>query len=402
MKHAAGPHVGSGPVDRRNRPAGDCYNRPTFTRSPAKPVATPADPPVRHTPRSVLVTGGAGFIGSNFLRYAVPRFADARFVNLDLVTYAGRPANTADLEQSGRYTFVRGDIADADLAMKLFAEHAFTTVVHFAAESHVDRSILDPMAFVRTNVLGTTVLLDAARRAWRHEDGSWGDVRFHHVSTDEVFGALGPEGLFHAGTPYDPRSPYAASKAGSDHLVRAYAHTYGLPVVLSNSSNNYGPFQFPEKLIPLVIRNVLRGEPVPIYGQGLNVRDWLHVEDHCAAIERILTCAGDRATYLVSGGEERTNIDLVRMLIDLVDEALGRPEGSSRALMRFVTDRPGHDFRYALDGSPLESELGWRPSRTLPQGLRETVAWYLAHREWLEEADDDRFRSYYRQQYQGR
>jgi len=361
-----------------------------------------AELPVRHEPRSVLVTGGAGFIGSNFLRYAVPRLDGARFVNLDLVTYAGRPANTADLERTGRYQLVRGDIADTDLVASLFDRHAFTTVVHFAAESHVDRSIMDPLAFVRTNVLGTAVLLDAARRAWRRDDGMYADVRFHHVSTDEVFGALGPEGVFRADTPYAPRSPYAASKAGSDHLVRAYAHTYGLPVVLSNSSNNYGPFQFPEKLIPLVIRNVLHQEPVPVYGRGENVRDWLFVEDHCAAIHDILTRAEDRATYLVSGNEERSNIDLVHTIIDLVDAQLGRPEGSSRSLIRFVTDRPGHDFRYALDGSPLAADLGWQPSRTLREGLRETVAWYLEHRDWLDESVDDRFRSYYRDQYEGR
>ncbi len=323
-------------------------------------------------------------------------------MNLDLVTYAGRPENTAHLAETGRYSFVRGDIADPDLVRALFDQHGFTTVVHFAAESHVDRSIMDPMEFVRTNVLGTTVLLDSARKAWRRDDGSFGDVRFHHVSTDEVFGALGPEGLFRASTPYDPRSPYAASKAGSDHLVRAYAHTYGLPVVLSNSSNNYGPFQFPEKLIPLVIRNILRRDPVPVYGKGLNVRDWLFVEDHCSAIERILTRAADRATYLVSGGEERTNIELVHTLIELVDAELDRSPGASRDLIQFVTDRPGHDFRYALDGSPLSNDLGWRPSRDLKQGLRDTVAWYLEHREWLEKADDDRFRSYYQRQYQGR
>lgn len=386
-------------VPDRNRRIEYRFNPTDMSQSKSDPPSELSDLPIRHEPRSVLVTGGAGFIGSNFLRWAVPRFSSARFVNLDLVTYAGRPENTADLLDTGRYTFVRGDIADPDLVASLFREHGFTTVVHFAAESHVDRSIMDPMAFVRTNVLGTAVLLDAARRAWRQKDGSWGEVRFHHVSTDEVFGALGPDGVFEASTPYDPRSPYAASKAGSDHMARAYAHTYGMPIVLSNSSNNYGPFQFPEKLIPLVIRNVLRGDPIPVYGKGLNVRDWLFVEDHCSAIERILTRAEDGATYLVSGGEERSNIELVHALIDLVDSELGRPAGTSRERIRFVTDRPGHDFRYALDGSPLADELGWRPSRNLEGGLSETISWYLEHREWLDEADDDQFSSYYRKQY---
>lgn len=355
-----------------------------------------------HRPSSVLVTGGAGFIGSNLLHYLVPRWPDATFVNLDAVTYAGRPSNTGGLASSGRYTFVHGDITDQDLVAQLFDEHRFTTVIHLAAESHVDRSILDPLAFVRTNVLGTTVLLEAARKAWRRPDGSFGDTRFHHVSTDEVFGSLGATGHFTEETPYDPRSPYAASKAGSDHLVRAYSTTYGMPIVLSNCSNNYGPFQYPEKLIPLVILNAINERPVPVYGTGANVRDWLYVEDHCSAIECIVRSAASGSTYLVSGGEERNNLELVHLVLDLVDRAVGRPEGTGRRLIRFVTDRPGHDFRYALDGGRLVRELGWNPSRRLEQGLQETVNWYIDHSEWLSRSEDDGYKAYVKAQYAGR
>lgn len=353
----------------------------------------------RHSPRAVLVTGGAGFIGSNFLLRMVPRYPDVSFVNLDALTYAGNPMNLEALESAPNYTFVHGDIADATLVQSLFETHRFTTVVHFAAESHVDRSIMAPLSFVRTNTVGTAVLLEAARQAWLIDASSMGDYRFFHVSTDEVFGSLGDDGLFDETTPYDPRSPYSASKAASDHFVRAYFHTYGLPIVLSNCSNNYGPYQFPEKLIPLVIQNAINGEPVPVYGEGTNVRDWLHVHDHCDAIDQILRHGQTGETYLISGAAERRNIDLVRLLLDLVDDALGRPAGTSQALITFVKDRPGHDFRYAIDATKLRDELGWTPTYDLTEGLRATVRWYLDHSDWLAAVRDASYLEYYKQQY---
>ena len=337
-----------------------------------------------HTPRSVLVTGGAGFIGSNFLLRLVPANPDVRFVNLDALTYAGHRVNLRAVEDAPNYTFVHGDIADADLVARLFDAHRFDTVVHFAAESHVDRSILDPLAFVRTNVVGTATLLEAARQAWHSDGGMRDDVRFHHVSTDEVFGALGDEGAFDEATPYDPRSPYSASKAGSDHLVRAYHHTYGLPVTLSNCSNNYGPFQYPEKLIPLVIRSAVAGRPLPVYGRGQNTRDWLHVEDHVDALDLILRAGRTGETYAVGGRAERRNLEVVETIADLVDEQLGRAPGTARALITFVTDRPGHDWRYAIDPAKIERELNWKPAHTFETGLRDTVRWYLDHPDWLD------------------
>ena len=348
-----------------------------------------------HTPRSILVTGGAGFIGSNFLLAQVPAHPEVRYVNLDLLTYAGNLLNLRAIEDTSNYTFVRGDIADADLVERLFAEHDFDTVVHFAAESHVDRSILDPLAFVRTNVVGTATLLETARQAWSDRD----DVRFHHVSTDEVFGSLGDDGAFDESTPYDPHSPYSASKAGSDHLVRAYHDTYGLPVTISNCSNNYGPFQFPEKLVPLVIRNAAAGEPLPVYGRGENTRDWLHVGDHVEAIDRIVREGETGETYAVGGRAERRNLEVVETLADLVDEHLGRTPGTGRALIRFVTDRPGHDWRYAIDPSKIERTLNWTPAHTFESGLRETVAWYLDHGAWLEATADQSYLDYYDAQY---
>ncbi|MDQ7041297.1 MAG: dTDP-glucose 4,6-dehydratase [Rhodothermus sp.] len=355
-------------------------------------------PPVIHKPEVVLVTGGAGFIGSNFLLYMVPRYPSVQFINLDSLTYAGNLLNLRDIEEAPNYRFVRGDVADAPLVERLFREYGITTVVHLAAESHVDRSIMTPLSFVLTNTVGTVTLLEAARKAWgNHADPE--RFRFYHISTDEVFGSLGPEGYFTESTPYNPRSPYAASKAASDHFVRAYWHTYGLPVVLSNCSNNYGPYQFPEKLIPLVLLNALENRPIPIYGKGENVRDWLYVRDHCTAIERILFSGQPGQTYLVSAGCERKNLELVRQLLDLIDEALGRPIGQSRQLITFVKDRPGHDFRYALDASRLRQELGWEPAYTLEEGLRETVHWYLTHRDWLEAVTDASYRSYYEKQY---
>lgn len=346
----------------------------------------------------VLVTGGCGFIGSALLRRLVPAHPATRFVNLDLLTYAGHPLNVAAVADAANYTFVRGDVADPALAARLFAEHGVTHVAHLAAESHVDRSIADPLAFVRTNVVGTAVLLDAARRAW--EGAAPGTRRFLHVSTDEVFGALADDDPpFSETTPYDPRSPYSASKAGADHLARAYAHTFGLPVVLTNCSNNYGPFQYPEKLIPLTITRAAAGEPIPVYGRGANVRDWLHVDDHAAALERALLAGRDGATYLIGGHGERRNLDLVHALCDAVDAALGRAPGAARALVTFVADRPGHDFRYAIDPARATAELGWTPAHALEDGLAATVRWYLEHPDWLAAVRDDAYRAYLDAQY---
>jgi len=345
--------------------------------------------------KSILVTGGAGFIGSHVVRRLVQRYPHYRIVNLDLLTYAGNLLTIKDLEQTPNYTFVKGDICDADLMAQLFTQYQFTDVIHLAAESHVDRSILDPLSFVRTNVLGTVTLLNAARAAWQGRQ----DVRFYHISTDEVFGALGDTGYFAEATPYDPRSPYSASKASSDHFVRAYYHTYHLPVVISNCSNNYGPYQFPEKLIPLMILNLRDRKELPVYGQGLNVRDWLWVEDHAAAIDLILHEGQVGETYAIGGHNELRNIDVVHQLCTLMDQALGRPAGESAQLIRYVTDRPGHDHRYAIDCTKIETELGWRPTLTFEQGLRATVEWYLSHPEWIESIRSGSYRTYYDTQY---
>jgi len=351
-------------------------------------------------PSSVLVTGGAGFIGSNFLLRMVPRHPDQLFVNLDRLTYAGNLMNLQGIEDAENYRFIQGDISDADLLDDLFGTYGFDAVVHFAAESHVDRSISAPMAFVHTNTVGTVTLLEAARTHWPEEAS---DHRFVHVSTDEVFGSLGMDDpAFNESTPYDPRSPYSASKAASDHFVRAYHHTYGLPICITNCSNNYGPYQFPEKLIPLTILNALNEDPVPIYGRGENVRDWLYVEDHCAAIERVLDDGTLGATYAIGGDAEHANLDLVHRLLDTVDDALDRPQGTSRELITFVEDRPGHDFRYAMDFSRIHDELGWTPSHSLDEGLQATVDWYLTHRDWLDAVQSDAYRDYYQQQYGGR
>jgi dTDP-glucose 4,6-dehydratase len=329
-------------------------------------------------PRSLLVTGGAGFIGSAFIRYLLgPAAFEGCLTNLDLLTYAGNPENVAALANDPRYRFVRGDIRDAELVGRLVEERAVDAIVHFAAESHVDRSIVGPGAFIDTNVVGTFQLLEVARR--------FPALHFHHVSTDEVFGSLGPTGAFCEDTPYRPSSPYSASKAASDHLVRAYAHTYGIAVTLSNSSNNYGPHQFPEKLVPLMITNLCEGKALPVFGDGLHVRDWLYVEDHVQALWTIVRRGRAGQTYNVGGEGERTNLDLIRLLIANVARETGKPAAELERLVTFVKDRPGHDRRYAIDRGKLERELGWRPRHDLESGLAATVRWYLSHPEWLEQ-----------------
>lgn len=350
--------------------------------------------------RRVLVTGGAGFIGSNLVEYLVQTHPDFLIVNLDALTYAGNLGNLKEVERAENYRFVKGDICDEALVPHLFQEYAIDGVIHLAAESHVDRSIVDPLAFARTNVFGTLNLLNAARKAW---DGHFAGKRFYHISTDEVYGALeADDAPFTETTRYTPHSPYSASKASSDHFVRAYHDTYGLPTVISNCSNNYGPYQFPEKLIPLVINNIRREKPLPIYGQGLNVRDWLYVLDHARAIDMVFCEGADGETYNVGGDNEWRNIDLVRELIRLVDVALGRPEGYSEQLITYVTDRAGHDLRYAIDSSKIQRELGWGPTVTFQEGLQRTVDWYLSHQEWLDCVTSGAYAQYYEKMYAGR
>jgi dTDP-glucose 4,6-dehydratase len=331
---------------------------------------------------NILVTGGAGFIGTNFIRFlfSLPEFT-GRIINLDKLTYAGNPASLSDVEkkQGDRYRLVRADICDPQAVAEAIGQNEIDTVIHFAAESHVDRSIVGPREFVKTNVLGTFNLLEACRIAWEGRS----DVLFHHVSTDEVYGSLGAEGSFIESTPYSPRSPYSASKAGSDHLARAYYHTYGLPVTVSNCSNNYGPYQFPEKLIPLMILNMLEGKALPVYGEGKNVRDWLYVEDHAAAIWTIVRGAVAGETYNVGGETERQNIDVVQKLCELMAEETGLPADKYTGLIRFVKDRPGHDLRYSIDCTKIKKDLGWRPRFPFEDGLRSTVRWYLANSEWV-------------------
>jgi dTDP-glucose 4,6-dehydratase len=338
-----------------------------------------------HAPRRMLVTGGAGFIGCNFVRHALGADPGLRIVTLDALTYAGSRANLAEVEaaHADRHRFVHGDIGDARLVREVFADERIDTVVHFAAESHVDRSIDGPLRFVETNVVGTAVLLEAARAAW----GDRRDVRFHHVSTDEVYGSLGPTGSFREDTAYDPSSPYSASKAASDHLVRAWHRTYGLPATISNCSNNYGPYQFPEKLIPLMILNALADRPLPVYGDGGQVRDWLYVDDHCRAVDAVVRHGAVGRTYNVGGGDEQANLATVHLVCDLVDRLRPRPDRRPRRdLVAFVADRPGHDRRYAIDARRITDELGWRPAETFASGLRRTVDWYLAHPAWIDDA----------------
>ena len=347
----------------------------------------------------ILITGGAGFIGSHVVRLFVNKYPNYQIFNLDKLTYAGNLANLTDIEGKDNYTFLKGDIVDAAYIDGIFAEHKFDAVIHLAAESHVDRSITDPLAFVYTNVIGTVNLLNTARKQWAD---NLQDHLFYHISTDEVYGSLGEEGLFTEETAYDPRSPYSSSKASSDHFVRAYYHTYGLPVKISNCSNNYGPNHFPEKLIPLAINNIRNEKPVPVYGKGENVRDWLYVIDHARAIDVIFHEGKIGETYNIGGVNEWKNIDLIELLCDQMDEKLGREQGHSRKLITYVKDRAGHDLRYAIDSSKLMNELGWKPSVTFEEGLSKTVDWYLQNTEWLESVTSGNYQSYYEQQYVSR
>ena len=332
--------------------------------------------------KTILVTGGAGFIGSNLLLHLVRTCPEYFIINLDALTYAGHLENLEAIEKAPNYHFEKGDIADSQLIQKIFQTYPIDTVLHLAAESHVDRSIADPLAFVRTNVIGTVNLLNAARESWQ---SNYDGKLFYHISTDEVYGSLEPKApAFTEEHRYEPHSPYSASKASGDHFVRAYHDTYGLPTIISNCSNNYGPFQFPEKLIPLVIRNILNQKPIPIYGDGKQVRDWLHVQDHVEAIELIMRQGKAGETYNIGGNNELQNIHLVKILIDAVDRNLGYPEGHSLPLITYVTDRPGHDVRYAINSSKISRELGWQPRITVKEGLQKTVAWYLTHQDWIE------------------
>jgi dTDP-glucose 4,6-dehydratase len=346
--------------------------------------------------KSILITGGAGFIGSHLTRLFVTKYPEYHIVNLDALTYAGNLSNLKDIEGAANYTFVKGDITDMDLVKSLFDKHQFTGVLHCAAESHVDRSITDPLAFVRTNVIGTVSLLQNAKEHWK---GQMEGKIFYHISTDEVYGSLGDEGFFYETTAYDPRSPYSASKASSDHFVRAYHHTYGLPVKISNCSNNYGPFHFPEKLIPLCIHNIINKKPLPIYGKGENVRDWLFVEDHVRAIDIIFHNGKVGETYNIGGHNEWTNISLVKELCKQMDKKLGRADGESEQLITYVKDRAGHDLRYAIDATKLKEELGWMPSLQFEEGLSKTIDWYLNNQEWLQEVTSGAYQNYYNVMY---
>lgn len=346
--------------------------------------------------RKILITGGAGFIGSHVVRRFVKKYPSYQVINLDLLTYAGNLENLKDVENAPNYIFEKGDIVDELLVNELFKKYAFTHVIHLAAESHVDRSIMDPLAFVETNVLGTVTLLNACRHNWKNNDG---EKLFYHVSTDEVYGSLGDEGYFTEETCYDPRSPYSASKASSDHFVMAYQHTYKLPVILSNCSNNYGSHHFPEKLIPLMINNIRNNKPLPVYGKGENVRDWLWVEDHVSAIDVIFHKGRTGEKYNIGGLNEWKNIDLVKTLIRIMDKKLGRAPGTSEQLIQFVPDRPGHDMRYAINAAKLTSELGWKPSVTFEEGLEKTVDWYLANEDWVKHVTSGDYQRYYEQQY---
>jgi len=349
--------------------------------------------------KTIIITGGAGFIGSHVVRLYVQKYPEYRIVNLDGLTYAGNMENLTDIENLSNYFFEKGDIVDASFVDNIFKKYSPNAIIHLAAESHVDRSILDPLAFIHTNIIGTVNLLNACRTSWK--DNFKGKL-FYHISTDEVYGSLGQEGFFTETTAYDPRSPYSASKASSDHLVRAYLHTYKLPVVLSNCSNNYGPFQFPEKLIPLAINNIKNMLPIPIYGKGENIRDWLYVGDHAAAIDLIYHKGKVGETYNIGGLNEWMNIDLIRMLCEIMDDRLDRKAGTSAGLIEFVKDRAGHDMRYAIDASKISRELDWEPTVTFRVGLEKTVEWYLDNQQWLDNVLSGDYTKYYNQQYRER
>ncbi len=349
--------------------------------------------------KNILITGGAGFIGSHVVRLFVNKYPDYHIFNLDALTYAGNLENLSDIENKPNYTFLKGDIKDYELIQSFFEKYAFEGVIHLAAESHVDRSIANPLEFVLTNVVGTVNLLNAAKWFWKD---NMAGKRFYHVSTDEVYGSLGDEGFFVESTSYDPRSPYSASKASSDHFVRAYHHTYKLPVVLSNCSNNYGPNQFPEKLIPLCINNIINNKPLPVYGKGENIRDWLYVVDHARAIDVVFHKGKNGETYNIGGHNEWTNIDLIRVLCAIMDHKLGREFGTSENLITYVTDRAGHDLRYAIDATKIKEDLGWMPSLQFEEGLEKTVDWYLNSTAWLKNVTSGDYQKYYDKQYQNR
>jgi len=346
--------------------------------------------------KTLLITGGAGFIGSHVVRLFVNKYPDYNIINLDALTYAGNLENLKDIEDAPNYTFVKGDITEADIINDLFKQYNFDGVIHLAAESHVDRSITDPNAFIKTNVMGTANLLNAARELWK---GNYDGKRFYHVSTDEVYGSLGDTGFFLETTPYDPQSPYSASKASSDHLVRAYGNTYGLPFVITNCSNNYGQNQFPEKLIPLFINNIRNKKPLPVYGDGKYTRDWLYVVDHARAIDTVYHDGKQGETYNIGGFNEWQNIELIKLLCEQMDKKLGRNPGESAELITYVKDRPGHDRRYAIDANKIKNELGWEPSVTFEEGLSISIDWYLENEEWLNHVTSGEYQNYYEKQY---
>lgn len=352
--------------------------------------------------RNILITGGAGFIGSHVVRLFINKYPEYRIINLDKLTYAGNLANLHDVESASNYTFIKADICDFDKLIDIFSEYKIDGIIHLAAESHVDRSIKDPFTFARTNVMGTLCLLQAARLMWEECPEKYDRKRFYHISTDEVYGALRSDGTyFTESTKYDPHSPYSASKASSDHFVRAYHDTYGMPTIVTNCSNNYGPYQFPEKLIPLFINNIRQGKPLPVYGKGENVRDWLYVEDHARAIDLIFHKGKIADTYNIGGFNEWKNIDLIKVIIKTVDRLLGNAEGISEHLITYVTDRAGHDLRYAIDSTKLKKELGWEPNLQFEEGIERTVRWYLDNQEWMDAITTGEYEEYYKMMYKG-